>query len=184
MSSAIPWSVKGVEPEAREAAKLAARRQDVPVGQWLTQTILASATQELKHTRRKSEASESANANVQDTASSPHEAPDNAIDETADASVGRGGPPALTPEAILESIQKLANRVEESEARTAEAITPLAERIANLDDQIGTIKESGTVSTAPVERAMMRLTERLEKLEGGHRKEPEGGFLAKLFSRG
>ena len=34
-----PWSVKGVDPEARDAAKIAARRSGLTVGAWLTQTI-------------------------------------------------------------------------------------------------------------------------------------------------
>ena len=53
MSADMPWNVNGVEPEAREAARMAARRKGIPVGQWLTQTILTSASQELKHSSRR-----------------------------------------------------------------------------------------------------------------------------------
>ena len=35
----IPWSVKGIEPEAREAAKLAARRSGMTLGEWLNSVI-------------------------------------------------------------------------------------------------------------------------------------------------
>jgi len=48
MSQNSPWSVKGVDPEAREAAKIAARRQGLPLGRWLSQTILSAAARELK----------------------------------------------------------------------------------------------------------------------------------------
>ena len=34
MKPGIPWSVKGIEPEAREAAKLAARRAGLTLGEW------------------------------------------------------------------------------------------------------------------------------------------------------
>jgi hypothetical protein len=38
-----PWSVKGIDPETREAAKLAARRAGVPIGVWLTQAVRQAA---------------------------------------------------------------------------------------------------------------------------------------------
>ena len=43
-----PWTVKGVDPEAREAAKLAARRSGLPLGVWLSQTIRGAATAQFK----------------------------------------------------------------------------------------------------------------------------------------
>jgi localization factor PodJL len=38
-----PWSVKGIEPEAREAAKIAARRAGLTIGQWLNLMIRSAA---------------------------------------------------------------------------------------------------------------------------------------------
>ena len=43
-----PWSVKGVDPEAREAAKIAARRAGLTVGAWLNQMILQTASDQLR----------------------------------------------------------------------------------------------------------------------------------------
>ncbi len=40
MKPGVPWSVKGIESEAREAAKDAARRAGLTLGQWLNQKIL------------------------------------------------------------------------------------------------------------------------------------------------
>src|SRR5262249_30568847 len=40
MKSNIPWSVKGIDPEAREAAKIAARRAGMTLGEWLNTLIL------------------------------------------------------------------------------------------------------------------------------------------------
>lgn len=188
MASDIPWSVKGVEPEAQEAAKMAARRQGVPIGQWLTHTILTAATQELKHDAGKRAAPAATAAdddpNAPDVVSRSQEAFGTRFAASNEPINGRGGPPALTPEAILESIQKLATRVEEAESRTTEAIAPLADRIASLDDQIGEIRERAPVSTAPVERAMMRLTERLEKLESERGATARKGIAGRLFGRG
>ena len=40
MNSVLSWSVKGIDPKVREAAKLAARRQGKTLGQWLNSTIM------------------------------------------------------------------------------------------------------------------------------------------------
>ncbi len=42
MKPGIPWSVKGIEPEARVAAKKAAQQAGMTLGQWLNRTILTS----------------------------------------------------------------------------------------------------------------------------------------------
>ena len=39
----MPWSLKGISDEAREFAKLAADKSEVPVGAWLSQVIRAAA---------------------------------------------------------------------------------------------------------------------------------------------
>ncbi len=43
MKPGIPWSVKGIEAEAREAAKYAARRSGMTLGEWLNSMILERA---------------------------------------------------------------------------------------------------------------------------------------------
>ncbi len=43
MKPGIPWSVKGIEPETREAAKEAARRSGMTLGEWLDAKIVDSA---------------------------------------------------------------------------------------------------------------------------------------------
>src|SRR5437773_8152198 len=43
MKPGIPWSVKGIEPEVREAAKYAARRSGMTLGEWLNTVILDQA---------------------------------------------------------------------------------------------------------------------------------------------
>ncbi len=42
MRTDLPWNVAGIPPEAREAARAAARREGLPVGEWLTRRILRS----------------------------------------------------------------------------------------------------------------------------------------------
>ncbi|MFN7238166.1 MAG: hypothetical protein ACK5VL_10705, partial [Brevundimonas sp.] len=40
MSAAAPWSVKGIDPKAREIAKDLARRSGLTLGEWLNTMIL------------------------------------------------------------------------------------------------------------------------------------------------
>ncbi|MBS41547.1 MAG: hypothetical protein CMM83_07515 [Rhodospirillales bacterium] len=47
VANVSPWSVKGVEPEAREAAKIAARRAGLTIGNWLNQIIRTAAADQL-----------------------------------------------------------------------------------------------------------------------------------------
>jgi localization factor PodJL len=42
MQADLPWNVAGIPPEAREAARAAARREGLSVGEWLTRRILRS----------------------------------------------------------------------------------------------------------------------------------------------
>jgi localization factor PodJL len=42
------WTVRGVTPETREAAKKAARRAGVPMGAWIDETLRLAATDTLK----------------------------------------------------------------------------------------------------------------------------------------
>ena len=40
MKPGIPWSVKGIEPDLREAAKSAAKRSGMTLGEWLNAAIV------------------------------------------------------------------------------------------------------------------------------------------------
>ena len=42
-----PWSVRGVEPEAQSAAKIAAERAGMTIGAWVTRALHERAAQEL-----------------------------------------------------------------------------------------------------------------------------------------
>ncbi len=151
MDSLVPWCVDGVEPEAQEAAKLSARKAGVPLGLWLSQTILSAAANELKRNNQ---------------VPAPRADPP---------------PPALTSEVLLESIQRLANRIESAEERTVEGIRPLAEKVQQLTQRVEEVSSRANLSTAPMERALSRMSDRLEKLEA-ERAEHQGGRRG-LFSR-
>jgi localization factor PodJL len=46
MKFGVPWSVKGIRPEARETAREAARRSGMSVGDWLNTVILDNASEQ------------------------------------------------------------------------------------------------------------------------------------------
>ena len=46
MKFGVPWSVKGIRPEARETAREAARRSGMSLGDWLNSVIIQQAEQE------------------------------------------------------------------------------------------------------------------------------------------
>ena len=48
MAQQSPWSVKGVRPECRVAAKVAARRAGVTIGEWLNRAIMDAAKQSVQ----------------------------------------------------------------------------------------------------------------------------------------
>jgi len=153
-----PWSVKGVDPEAREAAKIAARRAGLTVGQWLSQTIRSAATEQLRNGGR--------GAAAQDPSPTPNSpAGIDGMPGYGQATGYSAQPPAPTMQAIFESIQKLSSRIEAAETKTAAAIAPLADQVDHLAKQIDEVKDLSGISTAPVERAVMRLSERIQKIE-------------------
>ena len=175
-----PWTVKGVDPEAREAAKLAARRSGLPLGVWLSQTIRGAATAQFK-----------GQTGPVYQAPSP---PGSFGVPSSDAAPQVNHPPSPTLDALLESFNRLAQRIEKTEARTAEAIAPIAQKVSELSEKIEKTTADKSVTSDPLERAMMRITERLDQIDGGRpssptttpvrpsSRRPQKGFFARLFS--
>lgn len=147
MNDPISWVLEGVEPEAQEAAKLAAKRAGIPLGTWISQTLMTAAAVELKR----------------GTGAAPQ------VPFTTTASSGGHQPPALTTEMLLDNIRRLSARIETAEQRTSEAIAPLSEKMAHLAERVEEVSTRASISTAPMERAMARMAERLEQLENGGR---------------
>ncbi|MPY72047.1 MAG: hypothetical protein GEU92_18445 [Alphaproteobacteria bacterium] len=175
MATTSPWSVKGVDPEAREAAKIAARKAGLTVGQWLNHTIRVAASEQLRNGGR------GAHAQYSEAAPPPPQSgPQQGYEQPPP---GGYAAPAPTMQAIFESIQKLSTRVESAEMKTTAAIAPLAEQVDHLSQQIDEVKASTGVSTAPVERAMVRLSERLQKVEDGRQQARKPGLLGLFNSR-
>lgn len=162
-----PWSVKGIEPEAREAAKIAARRAGLTIGQWLNLTIRSVAAEQLSGSRPPPGILASGFDGGRRTPPGDHACAEGAANSNF-------RPPAPTMEAVSDSLQKLSTRVTEAEKSTTEMVAPLAGKVEPLSTRVEEVSTPASVTTAPVERAVTRLAERLEKLEQGSHKASAG----------
>lgn len=105
MTSGAPWSVKGIDPRAREVAKELAARAGMTLGEWLNRSILEGEAPAL-------------------AAGAPRPPP-NPVADAAD--------PFDRPEADLrrltQVLDRLADRLEGSEARTGAALARLEQSV-------------------------------------------------------
>lgn len=114
MAQQSPWSVKGVRPECRVAAKVAARRAGLTIGEWLNRAIMDAA----KHS-------------VQGTENTPvsHQLPALPLSELAKAIEALGG-----------YIQKQGERSEKStglgRADMEESIAPMVRSVRRLEENV------------------------------------------------
>ena len=191
MAKVSPWSVKGVEPEAREAAKIAARRAGMTVGQWLNHTIRVTAAQQLATASRVFQdtvGTEIATGNADPGYSgalhkyNPYQNNRPVLVETG----YRAHPPAPTSAPtnaiILENLLSLSDQIERTERKTAATIAPLTDQVEHLSERLELVRSQAIASTAPVERAVQRISERLEKIEATREANVDNGRRS-LFSR-
>ena len=115
MSQNSPWSVKSVTQEARDAAKQAARRAGLTIGEWLSQTILTAAENEVR---------------------------ENALagDGEGGAVAPEGGSASLPstplPAGIAGEIQELRDGYVDLEERIYDTLEPLMQRVRRLSAQM------------------------------------------------
>ncbi len=162
MKPGIPWSVKGIEPEAREAAKLAARRAGLTLGEWLNSVIFDQSAHNVVATQSDSHAWENF------VSSAPPPEPPRpepvprprsarpAVAERRDDSALRlqdiaqqlaelakrehvsAPPPAPQPSAReREEFERIIERIDDTERQTVEALTAVNDRLTRLAQQVG-----------------------------------------------
>lgn len=166
MSSGAPWSVKGIDPKAREVAKDLARRNGMTLGEWLNRMILdedgpEDAVSETYFTERAEPRSESA------ARWSPEFAPIASTPRFA-------APPPASEELhrMAAALERLTERIEMSEARTGQAMggveQSVRQAIARIEaaerEQIAVAARfEGAVDEARTDQG--RLAERLRRME-------------------
>ena len=163
MRPGVPWSVKGIEPEAREAAKQAARRAGVTLGAWLNQVIMETGTDEV-----------GAEGPAPESYRNTYAPPSQAAPQAAPSEPKPASGVDLAP--VAEAVREVVQRVENSERRTAEmtrrleaTVGHLAQRIDqsehDMDDRYSEARTSDARSLDPLERKLQQLHERMERAE-------------------
>jgi localization factor PodJL len=144
MKPGIPWSVKGIEPETREAAKDAARRSGMTLGEWLNSKILDSADEQnsappVRHQRALPARAETS-IRLEDIAEQLSRI---ARREQNTAPASYVSENRLEDE---ENFARILNRVESNERQTVEAFTAVNERLAVLSRQVLQTAKMPTIS--------------------------------------
>ncbi len=174
MKPGVPWSVKGIEPDMREAAKIAARRSGMTLGEWLNSKILETAD------------------DIPDTRPDPYarsnQAPTHALERTANRlediaeqlsrlsrrdseTAQRVAAPIeqrLAPD--NEALHKILSRVDSNERQTVEAFTAVNDRLSVLGRQITQASKRETrpeehPGYVALEKAVRNIVEHMESSE-------------------
>ncbi len=160
MKPGIPWSVKGIDSETREAAKDAARRSGLTLGEWLNSMILdtadgapvETAPPPPRYNRQPSTRDETSIA-LGDIA----EQLARIARREQDTSPARSSYQSDTRAEESETLSKILNRVESNERQTVEAFSAMNERLAALGRQI--VQSKATPIVKPEEPAAIKSLE-------------------------
>jgi len=147
MTSGPPWSVKGIDPRARAAAKSAARKHGLTLGEWLNRVILDDGAP--------------SPGRDWDDRLSDYPGFDAGRDDADDGASGLHG-----------VVRRLTDRLESAEQRSTLALTgvdqsvlALSRRLDQLEDSLGE-DEDGTLEAIARTRAQQEeLLERIRRLE-------------------
>jgi localization factor PodJL len=155
MRAELPWNVAGIPPEAREAARAAARREGLSVGEWLTRRILQSFS---------GLEDDGAPGSALDSWGLPASSVSRGDSEEMLARVGRGE--ADTNDAwrrIEEQLRGLGRRLDSSERTHSESNRVLS----HTAQEINLSAREQAQAMEHLGHNIMALTERLERLERG-----------------
>ncbi len=165
MQPELPWNVAGIPPEAREAARAAARREGLSVGEWLTRRILKSFGDLGSETADNGTARESWRANT----ASPYRVP--TVDQAAS--------PAQDSEDMLARVARAENESQGVNKRTEDQMRALTRRLdaterSQSENGRAMSKAAAEINVAAREQAqafdqlgghVVGLTERLARIE-------------------
>ncbi len=154
MSSRTPWSVKGIDPKAREVAKDLARRSDMTLGTWLNARIF------------------------EEQAPQPSRADDDLPDlnQTLDQlgrrlDLAEAALQVPVPEALISSLQHLESKIEDLAARIARSEQGSARRVSALGREVLTLAEALTHRVSQAEarnsEAIGRVSQDLVRMNQG-----------------
>jgi localization factor PodJL len=146
MTAGAPWSVKGIDPKAREVAKDLARRSGMTLGEWLNRVILEDdAPEDVTHEAQFSDR--------------PHRMPGMGGYEAMPRFAPQPVSPSQDFSRVAYALDRLADRIEASETRTGLAISGVEHSVRQAMARVET-----------AEREHHALNERLARMEA----EPAG----------
>jgi len=144
MTAGAPWSVKGIDPRAREVAKDLARRSGMTLGEWLNYVILEDDVPE--------EITSEAEFQARRFADAPR------IRLASVAAPGRGSEiPAGDIGRVVLALDRLTDRIEASETRTGLAITGVEHSVRQAVARIEAAERQGLAVSARIEGMADRL---------------------------
>lgn len=147
MSAAAPWSVKGIDPKAREVAKDLARRSGMTLGEWLNSMIMEDEDDGVVPLARRPHLTETYERRGRSRRL------DDAYDTGSEDSLHR----------ISASIDVIAARLEAAERRSTLAIQGVDQAVSGLVRRLDGQDEEGKTYTR-------RLDDMAEELREGHRR--------------
>ena len=169
MTAAAPWSVKGIDPKAREVAKDLARRSGMTLGEWLNRMIIEgevdpASLEAFGEPNRPSLAVNNDRANntsyfetARGGAPTRIEAPEHPADE-----VGR----------VAIALDRLTDRIEAAEKRSAQAISGIDDSVRGALQRLASAEREQIAVAARFEGAVdevktdqVRAAERLRRME-------------------
>jgi localization factor PodJL len=152
MTAAAPWSVKGIDPKAREVAKDLARRSGMTLGEWLNRVILEDDVPEEvtseDHFIERAQRAQAEQARPRLVSVAP--APRN--DDLA---------------RIAHALDRLTGRIEASETRTGFAISGVEHSVRQAVARIETTEREHVAAVARFDGEQASVAERLRRMEGG-----------------
>lgn len=160
MTAASPWSVKGIDPKAREVAKDLARRSGMTLGEWLNRMIIEGDGQPADQFADKEDAPNRAYLEiVKDDAPPRIEIAEHPADE-----VGR----------VAVALDRLTQRIEAAEGRNAAAISGIDHSVRDALTRLGQSEREQIAVAARFEGAVNDLkTEQARAAERTRRIETE-----------
>jgi localization factor PodJL len=122
MTAAAPWSVKGIDPKAREVAKDLARRSGMTLGEWLNRMIIEGEGQ-----GGDAPVADAFGGGAQDRANRPYL--HIAGDEDAPPRIEIAEHPADEVGRVAIALDRLTDRIEAAEGRSAAAISGIDQSV-------------------------------------------------------
>ncbi len=138
-----PWSVKGIDPRAREVAKAAAQREGLTLGEWMNKRLLNDTTPQA-HTQH----------NPQSLLSTAAQAHENArYGDPAALSIHSSGSNTNHPD-VNRAIEDLTRRLEAAERRSTLAITGIDQSVLGMLTRLEGVEKVHNDVTSKIETSL------------------------------